>query len=101
MKKTDLLSLEVGFEKIDISSTDTEEVEYFGQLLLQKFGEDKLFGQKIKNGTYTAMYKFSVQLNTEDIILHKMDIKWWLFSIALQRGWMPFADVGSFTRTEE
>ena len=105
MQKTDLLSIEVGSDWVHISSTDPMEVKYFGQLLVEKYGAKHYSAERLLLYQYHASYSGSELIsdswNPKPNQIYNRDVRWWLFRSAIEKGWEPFSEVGTFTRHVE
>jgi len=104
MQKTDMLSIT---RKTDqgiffIESTDPLEVEYFGQLLIEKYGNKLGRNVCFHSRKYCAEYQLADYTRHLYVIgedkPYPPDVNWRLFSAALERGWQPFGEIGSFVR---
>ncbi len=110
MQKVDLFSIivESDHAHIEIKSTDSLEVKYFGNLFVEKFGNkwDK------QNRLWISEYSLRFTLYDIEIIgsdlshltsdqIYFRDFEWWLFRLAIERGWRPFSNIGTFTRLTE
>ncbi len=92
---------------IYIKSTDSLEAEYFGQLLVNKIGNK--WGSKerlhlTKHQTAFLLYdikEFDSGLSLSIATKPYPDFEWWLFRLAIERGWQPFSKIGTFTRITE
>jgi hypothetical protein len=104
MQKTDLLSItrKTDFGEFCIESTDPSEVEYFGQLLIEKYGNKLGRNVCFRARKYCAEYQLADHTKYLYVIgedkPYPPEVNWWLFSVALERGWQPFGEVGSFVR---
>ena len=113
MSKTEMLSIS-HHSDLYISSTDIAEVKFFEQMLIEKFSPR---GDDFKNTLmslegYSLTYKlynhatdylgdYYYKGKPDPKRIFTGDLLWWLYQVALERGWQPFGKVGTFVRHTE